>query len=89
MMLKKKALKKIENDIQIFNLPKSDMNRDIYENVYNYFDCIENAEVWLYEIVGGGHDWPGSWGGNMDVNISAEIWKFFNQYDINGKIDNQ
>ena len=39
MMLKKEALRKIENDIQIFNLPKNDMNTDIYENVYNYFDC--------------------------------------------------
>ena len=53
-----------------------------------YFDCIENAEVWLYEVVGGGHDWPGS-NGNMDINASEEIWSFFSQYtsmlgDING-----
>ena len=25
---------------------------------HRYFDCIDNTEVWLYEVVGGGHDWP-------------------------------
>ena len=28
-----------------------------------------------------GH-WGGIWGGNMDVNISQEIWNFFNQMSI-------
>ncbi len=35
-----------------------------------------DAEVWLYEIVGGRHDWPGS-GGNRDIQASEEIWSFF------------
>lgn len=39
MMLKKSALKKIENDIQKFNLPHTNINTDVYENVFNYFDC--------------------------------------------------
>ena len=48
---------------------------------HRYFDCNDNAEVWLYEVVGGGHDWPGY--------SSQEIWNFFSQYifslgDING-----
>ena len=38
-----------------------------------------NFEVWLYEVVNGGHDWPGS-NGNMDIESSYEIWKFFKQY---------
>ena len=38
-----------------------------------------------FKISGGGHDWPGSWG-NMDIHASAEVWKFFSRYDINGLI---
>ena len=33
-------------------------------------------QVWLYKLMGGGHDWPGAWG-NMDLLISEEIWNFF------------
>ena len=48
---------------------------------HRYFDCIDNKEVWLYEIVGGGHDWPNY--------SSQEIWNFFSREmiilgDING-----
>ena len=46
----------------------------------------DNSVVTDHIIVnGGGHDWFGVWG-NMDINSTAEIWKFFSQYDINGKI---
>ena len=48
-------------------------------------------EVWLYKVINGGHDWPGpsSWGGNMDVNISEEIWEFFSQMSLFGELGNQ
>ena len=36
-------------------------------------------QVVFYRVMGGGHDWPGS-SGNMDINASVEIWKFFAQY---------
>ena len=36
-----------------------------------------------YKIIGGGHDWPGSFG-NMDIDASLEIWDFVSKYDING-----
>ena len=39
------------------------------------------------KVIGGGHDWFGAWG-NMDINSSFEIWKFFSKYDINGLIKN-
>tara|TARA_Y100000766_G_C18812066_1_gene558520 strand:- start:569 stop:1138 length:570 start_codon:yes stop_codon:yes gene_type:complete len=39
---------------------------------HRYFDCIDNGEVWLYEVVGGGHDWP--------TYSSQEIWSFFSLY---------
>ena len=46
----------------------------------------DNSVITDHIIVsGGGHDWFGVWG-NMDINSTAEIWKFFSQYDINGKI---
>jgi polyhydroxybutyrate depolymerase len=34
------------------------------------------AQVWLYTVQGGGHDWPGAFG-NMDISSSREIWNFF------------
>jgi polyhydroxybutyrate depolymerase len=37
------------------------------------------AEVWLYRVEGGGHDWPGAWG-NRDIQSSEEIWRFFSKY---------
>jgi polyhydroxybutyrate depolymerase len=40
---------------------------------------INNNEVWYYEVIGGGHDWPGAWG-NMDINAGEEAWLFFQKY---------
>ncbi len=69
-------------------IPNTSTNDGSYIINHRYFDCDENAEVWLYEVVGGGHDWPGS-NGNMDINASVEIWNFFNQYTfILGDINN-
>jgi hypothetical protein len=75
------------NSENIF-LPNTNTSDGSYIINHRYFDCNDNAEVWLYEVVGGGHDWPGS-SGNMDINASEEIWEFFSQYtsmlgDING-----
>ena len=39
---------------------------------HRYFDCNDNTEVWLYEVVGGGHNWPGY--------SSQEIWNFFSSF---------
>lgn len=41
-----------------------------------YTGGIDNHQVWLYKLVGGGHDWPGTWG-NRDLIASEEIWNFF------------
>ena len=76
-----------------FIFPNTNTSDGSYVINHRYFDCSENAEVWLYEIVGGGHDWPGA-SGNMDIQASEEIWGFFSEYtfllgDINndGSID--
>ncbi len=44
-----------------------------------HLNGINNNEVWYYEIIGGGHDWPGAWG-NMDINAGEEAWLFFQKY---------
>ncbi len=37
------------------------------------------------KVIGGGHDWPGSFG-NMDIDASVEIWKFVSRYNLDGLI---
>jgi polyhydroxybutyrate depolymerase len=45
--------------------------------IRHYYSGNENVnDVLFYEIVKGGHEWPGAWG-NRDVNISEDIWRFF------------
>jgi len=61
------------------NLPNTDLSDGSYIIKHRYFECSANNEVWLYEVVNGGHDWPGSYG-NMDIDSSVEIWNFFNQF---------
>ena len=39
------------------------------------------SSVEHFKVNGGGHDWPGVWG-NMDMNASIEIWRFFSKYNL-------
>lgn len=51
------------------------------------FDNGDNCtSVEHYKVIGGDHDWPGSWG-NMDINADAVIWSFVSKYDLNGLIE--
>ena len=34
--------------------------------------------VWIYKVIGGKHDWPGS-SGNMDIDASEIVWAFFKE----------
>jgi polyhydroxybutyrate depolymerase len=52
-------------------------------SLYNNGDNCTSMEH--YKVIGGDHDWPGSWG-NMDINADEVIWNFVSQYDINGLI---
>jgi hypothetical protein len=60
---------------------------DIYQNDESYVvtekyqDGMNANEVWLYKVIGGGHDWPGA-SGNMDINASELAWEFFNQFSL-------
>lgn len=44
------------------------------------------AYVEELKVIGGGHDWPGSFG-NMDIDATQEIWQFASRYDLNGLIN--
>lgn len=50
-----------------------------YVTTTKYTSVIHNREVWLYTLVNGKHDWPGSWG-NMDFIASEAIWSFFSKH---------
>ena len=56
-------------------LPNVNPTDDSFVIGHKNIHGINDNEVWLYEVVNGGHDWPGAWG-NMDINASAEIWGF-------------
>jgi polyhydroxybutyrate depolymerase len=60
-------------------LPNIDNSDGSFVDSAKNFNGINNNEVWYYEVVGGGHDWPGSWG-NMDINAGEEAWLFFQNH---------
>lgn len=57
---------------------------------FRYINGNNGAEIEHYRINNGGHTWPGApvvvGTTNYDINASVEIWRFFSQYDIYGKI---
>lgn len=48
---------------------------DHYVITHKYINGNNGNEVWLYEIINGGHSW-----GTQDLNTSEEIWKFFSKF---------
>ena len=79
------------NEFIIDTLPDIDMSDGSYVVSHKNTNGLNNNEVWLYEVVNGGHDWPGVWG-NMDISTSEEIWNFFEIFINNNlgiKDDNQ
>jgi len=71
-------------------LPDIDPNDGSIVEYIVYYGGDNSVSVEHYKVIGGGHTWPGSaFGGpgtNYDIDASAEIWKFFSKYDINGLI---
>ena len=43
---------------------------------FKYDNGTDGSTVEHFRVNGGDHDWPGVWG-NMDINASKEVWKFF------------
>jgi polyhydroxybutyrate depolymerase len=68
--------------VQLPNLNSTDGSTVEHYSWNNGNGCVS---VEHFEVIGGGHDWPGSFG-NMDIDASLEIWNFVSKYDINGLI---
>jgi len=52
---------------------------------YTWSTASGCAYVEELKVIGGGHDWPGSFG-NMTIDASEEIWQFVSRFNINGLI---
>tara|TARA_B110000238_G_scaffold56728_1_gene62020 strand:- start:2539 stop:3672 length:1134 start_codon:yes stop_codon:yes gene_type:complete len=52
---------------------------------YTWSTASGCAYVEELKVIGGGHDWPGSFG-NMTIDANVEIWQFVSKFDINGLI---
>ena len=52
---------------------------------YTWSQALGCVYVEELKVIGGGHDWPGSFG-NMTIDANKEIWQFLSRYDINGLI---
>ena len=55
-------------------------------NRFTYTNSSNNVQVVQYQIMGGGHEWPGAgynygWN-NYDINAGAELVDFFLQYRL-------
>ena len=66
-------------------LPNINQSDGSYIISDKYTDGIGGNEVWLYKVINGGHDWPGSYG-NMDINSSQEIIEFFDLFTVTAQI---
>jgi len=65
---------------QITDLPDINTNDQSSVRLHQYSG---NAEIFYYEIIGGGHSIPGvEPGANMDINAFEEIWKFFSRQSL-------
>jgi polyhydroxybutyrate depolymerase len=73
-------------DVVSKNLPPKGNSPGTRVKILSSNDCMGNAEVVLYAIIGGGHNWPGAPGiippsiagrVNMDIHASDVIWSFF------------
>jgi polyhydroxybutyrate depolymerase len=65
-------------------LPDIDTTDGSFVMSEKYLGGTNNNEVWYYEVVGGGHEWPGD-SGNMDIDAGEEAWLFF-QHHINNTL---
>jgi len=68
---------------QVPNQNQSDgstVERHVWENGN---ECVTVEHL---KVIGGGHDWPGTFG-NMDIDASLEIWNYVSKYDLGGLIN--
>lgn len=62
-----------------FNLKDLDTSDGSKVIKTKYYNSKNGHQVLYYQVVNGGHDWPGAWG-NKDIDATEEIWAFFDSY---------
>lgn len=67
------------SEVTIDTLPDTNTADGSYVIAEKHSGGINSNQVWLYTVVNGSHDWPGS-SGNMDISASEEAWTFFNLF---------
>jgi len=82
------ALNHCDAQIESRNLPRSGRSPETRVEVYTPKSCTGGAQVMLYGIIGGGHNWPGTDGLmpphiagaiNYDFHATDAIWSFFDR----------
>jgi polyhydroxybutyrate depolymerase len=70
-------------------LPDLDPTDECTAEKTQYTDCTDNSHVIYYEVINGGHSWPGAGSAgyyvgntNQDFSASVEIWNFFKDYRL-------
>jgi len=70
--------------------PDIDTTDGCTASTLHYTSCNGGSEVLFYKIEGGGHTWPDALIDigvtNHDFNASAEIWKFFKRFTLQGPV---
>ena len=54
--------------------------------LYSWSSEDECIDLYHYKVIGGGHDWPGTFG-NMDIVSHEKIWEHLSEYGMTGKLD--
>ena len=71
----------------ITQVPNTNTNDGCTAERQLYFGGDWGSTVEHFKIVGGGHTWPGAAFNvgvtNQDISASKEIWRFFQQYNLN------
>ncbi|NNE16816.1 MAG: T9SS type A sorting domain-containing protein [Saprospiraceae bacterium] len=69
----------------ITQLPNQNQSDGSTVERYSWKDGNGCVTIEHLKVIGGDHDWPGSFG-NMDIDASVEIWNYVSQYNLNGLI---
>ena len=81
-------LNRCDPQVEVRDLPSSGRSPKTRVRVYTSASCAYGAQVKLYGIVGGGHNWPGTealippkiaGAINFDFHASDAIWSFFDR----------
>ncbi len=73
---------------EISEIPDSTINDGSTVTYQRYENSENNIAVAHFKIENGTHTWPMAQPeANFDINASEEIWKFFSQYDLDGRIE--